>query len=249
MLLSSTTTTSTRHPWTSSQMSASTRIAITGHKKSRNSHVGIHLWEAPSSSTTDHPHKKRKQVMIVHIDDHSIFASSGTPTKESKQLQPHHTSTPTTLKVGMRLISVNGITIRQQHSVQDIYKMLQNAMGYVTLLVGTPTITTAQPLPTICCEASASTCSWIQQRHNYDQLPNIESLTINDESESSSASSSFSSSSSSSLTPWYQPILNTAESTDSDDDDDDVASIIHNVAALESRIRNIWSPILTNGGR
>ena len=224
-----------------------TRIAISGYKNSRKSHVGIHLWAAPSSTTNNS--KKRKQVMIVHIDDHSIFASSATTKKVSSSVPQ-----PATLKVGMKLISVNGINIRQQHSIQDIYAMLQNAVGCVTLLVGTPTIatnttTTSAFYPENDAQEKllSSATSWVRQ-HDYDRIPNMESLTIHDAYESSSASSSFSSSSSSASTmsPFYPLHWNVPNDIDSDDDDDD-ESIIQNVYALENTIRSIWSPILTNG--
>ena len=218
-----------------------TRIAISGYKNSRKSHVGIHLWAAPSSTTNNS--KKRKQVMIVHIDDHSIFASSAT-TKNVSSSVPQ----PATLKVGMKLISVNGINIRQQHSIQDIYAMLQNAVGCVTLLVGTPTIATnTTTTSAFYSETDAqeklllSGTSWVRQ-HDYDRIPNMESLTMHDAYESSSTSSSFSSSSSSASTLHW----NVPNDNDSDDDDDD-ESIIQNVYALENTIRSIWSPILTNG--
>lgn len=203
--------------------------------------MGIHLWAAPSSTTNNS--KKRKQVMIVHIDDHSIFASSATTKKVSSSVPQ-----PATLKVGMKLISVNGINIRQQHSIQDIYAMLQNAVGCVTLLVGTPTIatnttTTSAFYPENDAQEKllSSATSWVRQ-HDYDRIPNMESLTIHDAYESSSASSSFSSSSSSASTLHW----NVPNDNDSDDDDDD-ESIIQNVYALENTIRSIWSPILTNG--
>ena len=235
-----------------------TRIAISGYKNSRKSHVGIHLWEAPSSSTsmTNSTSKKRKQIMIVHIDDHSIFAtasSSATTTtttvskskSSSSTAQQHPESAPVTLKVGMKLTSVNGTTIRHHHSIQDIYKMLQNALGCVTLLVCTPTITTTIGNDhTIATDEKMSSDACIQ--NDYDVIPDMKPLIANDEYSSSSAASSFSSSSSSSLS--QQQKWNTFIHGDSEDDEEDEdESIINNTYALENRIRSIWSPILANG--
>jgi hypothetical protein len=196
--------------------------------------------------------------MIVHIDDHSIFASSATTaTNASNQRAQHHDSTPVaTLKVGMKLISVNGKEIRQQHSIQDVYAMLQNAVGFVTLILGTPTITTSNPeskseLPTgmdkLFNEQLSEYTSWMQLQHDYNHIPEMEPLSTTDEFGTSSASSSFSSTSSLPLTPWNTVKQSDSDDDDCDDEDDDDESMINNVYALENRIRNIWSPLLTNG--
>jgi hypothetical protein len=54
------------------------------NKHSRFTHVGLRLWKTPN----DH------QVLIVHIDDHSIFARSG-------------------LKVGMKIDRINKLRPKQ----------------------------------------------------------------------------------------------------------------------------------------
>jgi hypothetical protein len=249
-------------PNTMTMAKTTTRIAVSGYKNSRKSHVGIHLWEAPSSSsssssTMTNNSKKRKQIMIVHIDDHSIFASSATTTTTitaSKQststAQPQHPeSVPATLKVGMKLISVNGTTIRQHHSIPDVYTMLQNAIGCVTLLVGTPTIATSIiDNDHTATDEKISADAWMEQ--DYDRIPVMEPLIANDEytsssSSSSSAASSFSSYSSTSSS--HQPKCNTSCINEDSDDEDEDESIINNAYALENRIRSIWSPVLTNG--
>ena len=251
---------------TTMPMTTATRIAVSGYKNTRKSHVGIHLWEAPPATTTRTNSKKRKQIMIVHIDDHSIFASSVATSNEPKESSPSSSinpsafSAPATLKVGMKLISVNGVTIRPHHSIQEIYAMLQNAIGCVTLLVCTPTIsaiTANQKNNDIFYDKIASSVEWgqqhQQQRHDDDSIPEMESLIINDAyGSASSASSSFSSSSSlqsssSSSSMYQRQNLNTSYNDDDDDDDDDDESIINDVYALESKIRSIWSPILTSG--
>ena len=161
----------------------------------------------------------------------------------------------------MKLISVNGVSIRPYHSIQEIYAMLQNAIGCLTLLVCTPTIsasTAYQKNNDIFYEKIASSVEWgqqqhQQQRHDDDSIPEMESLIINDAyGSASSASSSFSSSSSlqsssSSSSMYQRQNLNTSYNDDDDDDDDDDESIINDVYALESKIRSIWSPILTSG--
>jgi hypothetical protein len=134
--------------------------------------VGIHLWEAPSSSTN--PDGGKKQILIVHIDDHSIFASSREPTASSTKTQQQ----PTVLKVGMRLVSVNGISVmsstknkytgvREEKylSVKEIDRILQNAVGCVTLLVSGSSVGVPDVLlPT-------SSCSMTHQAKSLVLLP------------------------------------------------------------------------------
>jgi C-terminal processing protease CtpA/Prc len=75
------------------------------NKHSRFTHVGLRLWKTPN----DH------QVLIVHIDDHSIFARSG-------------------LKVGMKIDRINKFVCdRNNSNLDQIYAILNDAIGELVI--------------------------------------------------------------------------------------------------------------------
>lgn len=87
-----------------------TQMLVTAYKHSRLTHVGLGLWKTP------HDH----QVLIVHIDDHSIFARSG-------------------LKVGMKIDRINNCTFSRSNSTMDqINAILNDAVGELTIYTSAP---------------------------------------------------------------------------------------------------------------
>jgi hypothetical protein len=97
-------------------------IAITAYKASRNSHIGINLWEPPSPTRTGSTGRRKRQIIVVTIDDHSIFSQSN-------------------LKVGMKIDCVNGIRVSSRnYSIMDVYRTLQDAIGCVTIIASAPGI-------------------------------------------------------------------------------------------------------------
>jgi hypothetical protein len=83
------------------------------YKHSRFTHVGLRLWKTPDD---DH------QILIVHIDDHTIFTRSG-------------------LKVGMKIDRINNFVCgRNNSNLDEIYAVMNDAIGELTIYTSAPRI-------------------------------------------------------------------------------------------------------------
>jgi hypothetical protein len=94
-------------------------VTATAYKQTTTSHVGIKLWATPDG----------KQIVIVFLDDHCIFSRSG-------------------LKVGMRVDRVNDVHCSGK-TLSQVNRVLDEAVGSVTILASPPGIPDPADLPEI----------------------------------------------------------------------------------------------------
>jgi hypothetical protein len=139
----------------------SSMIAVSAFKPSRNSHIGINLWESPVVSTTPE-HQQQRHLIVVHIDDHSVFSQSH-------------------LKVGMKIDYVNDISVaRRNYSAADVVRLLQAAEGCVTILASAPGFP-GVAAPTPLRHSTPSTASFSSTNSPLPAMNDIDSSSSSDD--------------------------------------------------------------------
>lgn len=104
-------------------------MIVTAYKNSKTTHVGIRMWATPD----------RQQVVIVHLDDHSIFSQSG-------------------LKIGMKLDRINETNCSGK-TPDEISSILNDAVGRIALVASAP----GRPSSLVVPEVEESDCSEDEQ--------------------------------------------------------------------------------------
>jgi hypothetical protein len=140
---------------------SSSMIAVSAFKPSRNSHIGINLWESPVVTSSVDTGNQRRHLIVVYIDDHSVFSQSN-------------------LKVGMKIDYVNDICVsRRNYSVADVYRLLQEALGWVTIIASAPGLPGVAAPPTK--TRMSSTASFSSAESRLPDMKEIDSSSSDDD--------------------------------------------------------------------